>query len=73
MVTAVITEPCFVYVTLFLLTIVALIVDMREVRIRLRLYSKPTPYQGAGPSGEGGAQGQQRVQLCTVQLVNTSS
>lgn len=73
MVTAVITEPCFVYVTLFLLTIVALIADMREVRVRLRLYPKPAPCQGAGPSGQGGAQGQQRVQLCMVQLVNTSS
>ena len=67
MVTAVITEPCFNYVTLFLLTIVALIADLREVRVRLCLY------QGAGPSGQGGAQGQQRVQLCMVQLVNTSS
>jgi len=73
MVTAVITEPCFNYVTLFLLTIVALIADMGEVRVRLRLYPKPTPCQGAGPSGQGAAQGQQRVQLCMVQLVNTSS
>ena len=73
MVTAVITEPCFVYVTLVLLTIVALIADMREVRVRLRLYPKPASCQGAGPSGQGGAQGQQQVQLCMVQLVNTSS
>ena len=73
MVTAVFTELCFVYVTLFLLTFVALIADMREVRVRLRLYPKPAPCQGAGPSGQGGAQGQQHVQLCMVQLVNTSS
>ena len=73
MVTAVITEPCFIYVTLFLVTIVALIADTREVRVRLRLYPKPAPCQGAGPSGQGGAQGQQRVQLYMVQLVNTSS
>ena len=73
MVTAVITEPCFVYVTLFLLTIVALIADMREVQVRLRLYPKPAPCQGAGPSGQGGAHGQRRVQLCVVELVNTSS
>ena len=73
MVTAVFTELCFVYVTLFLLTFVTLIADMREVRVRLRLYPKPAPCQGAGASGQGGAQGQQCVQLCTVQLVNTSS
>ena len=73
MVTAVFTELCFVYVTLFLLTFVALIADMREVQVRLRLYPKPAPCQGAGPSGQGAAQGQQRVQLCMVQLVNTSS
>ena len=73
MVTAVFTELCFIYVTLFLLTFVTLIADKREVRVRLRLYPKPTPCQGAGSSGQGGAQGQQRVQLCTVQLVNTSS
>ena len=73
MVTAVFTELCFVYVTLFLLTFVTLIADKREVRVRLRLYPKPASCQGAGPSGQGGAQGQQRVRLYTVQLVNTSS
>ena len=73
MVTVVITEPCFIYVTLFLLTIVALIADMGEVRVRLRRYPKPAPCQGPGHSGQGGAHGQQRVQLCMVQLVNTSS
>ena len=73
MVTAVFTELCFVYVTLFLLTFVAVIADMREVIVRLRLYPKPAPCQGAGPSGQGGAQGEQCVQLCMVQLVNTSS
>ena len=73
MVTTVFTELCFIYVTLFLLTFVALIADMREVRVRLRLYPKPAPCQGAGPSGQGAAQGQQHAQLCMVQLVNTSS
>ena len=73
MVTAVTTEPCSVYVTLFLVTIVTLIADLSNVRVRCTLYPQPAPSQGAGPSGQGAAQGQQRVQLCTVQLVNTSS
>ena len=73
MVTAVTTEPCSVYVTLFLVTIVTLIADLRDVRVRLCLYLQPAPSQGAGPSGQGGAQRQHHVQLCMVQLVNTSS
>ena len=73
MVTAVTTEPCFVYVTLFLLTIVTLIVDMSNVQVRCTLYPQPGAGHGAGPSGQGGAHGQRRVQLCVVELVNTSS
>ena len=73
MVTAVITEPCSIYVTLLFLTIVTLIADMSNVRVRCTLYPQPGAGQGAGPSGQGGAHGQRRVQLCMVELVNPLS
>ena len=63
MVTAVFTELCFVYVTLFLLTFVTLIADLSNIRVRLCMYPQPAPSQGAGPSEQGGAHGQRRVQF----------
>ena len=72
MVTAVITEPCSIYVTLFLVTIVTLIADLRDVRVRLCLYLQPAPSQGAGPSGQEVHMDNVVCNLCVVELVNTS-
>ena len=68
-VTAVATEPCSVFVMLFPLTIVTL---TAEPRVRYTLYPQPRAGQNAWPSGRGGAHGRQRLQLCMVQLVDTS-
>ena len=72
MVTVVTKEPCSIKVTLFRLTIVTLPAELSNYPLRYTLYPQPHGDQGAGTSGQGGAHGARRLQLCMVQLVYTS-
>ena len=72
MVTVFTKEPCSIKVTLFRLTIVTLPAELSNYPLRYTLYPQPHGDQGVGTSGQGGAHGARRLQLCMVQLVYTS-